>query len=455
MTTTKNNEHKKLNFSSEREQSQTCLNSAEHEKNQGRKVLNVPNKRELNQTCLDSAEREGLRPKGNVPNLRFPEFQGEWEKTKFGDIATGFDYGMNAAAKNYDGVNKYIRITDIDEASSTYTDNDIVSPDGVLTDNYLVNNRDILLARTGASTGKSYLYKKSDGKLYYAGFLIRANVTTHDPYFVFSQLHTHRYWRWVSIMSARSGQPGINSQEYSSFPIYITSIEEENKIAKLLSLLDERIATQNKIIEDLKKLKSAISKLLFAQKPNGWNRLDTLFSKGKAGGTPTSTNKEYYNGEIPFLSINDITKQGKYVRCTEKYLSKRGLENSSAWVVPKYSLIMSMYASVGLVTINEMPLATSQAMFAMQLKDKNLLDFLYYYLSYFKYRHIHKYLETGTQSNINADIVRGIMIPTYGYSHNIEIASTLQGVDAKIDNELSVLEQLHRQKNYFLSQMFI
>ena len=161
---------------------------------------------------------------------------------------------MNAAAKNYDGVNKYIRITDIDEASSTYTDKDIVSPDGILTDNYLVNNRDILLARTGASTGKSYLYKKTDGKLYYAGFLIRANVTTHDPYFVFSQLHTHRYWRWVSIMSARSGQPGINSQEYSSFPIYITSIEEENKIAKLLSLLDERIATQNKIIDKLQSL---------------------------------------------------------------------------------------------------------------------------------------------------------------------------------------------------------
>ena len=198
----------------------------------------------------------------NVPNLRFKEFQGEWEKTKFGDIATGFDYGMNAAAKNYNGVNKYIRITDIDEASSTYTDKDIVSPDGVLTDNYLVNNRDILLARTGASTGKSYLYKKSDGKLYYAGFLIRANVTTYDPYFVFSQLHTHRYGRWVSIMSARSGQPGINSQEYSSFPIYTTSIEEESKIAKLLSLLDERIATQNKIIEDLKELKSAISKKL-------------------------------------------------------------------------------------------------------------------------------------------------------------------------------------------------
>lgn len=190
--------------------------------------------------------------------MRFPEFSGEWEKCKFGDIATGFDYGMNAAAKPFDGENKYIRITDIDEASSTYNDKDLVSPDGALTDNYVVNNRDILLARTGASTGKSYLYRKSDGKLYYAGFLIRANVPKHNPYFVFSQLHTHRYWRWVSIMSARSGQPGINSQEYSSFPIFTTSLQEENKISALLSLLDARIATQNKIIEDLKKLKSAI-----------------------------------------------------------------------------------------------------------------------------------------------------------------------------------------------------
>ena len=268
----------------------------------------------------------------NVPNLRFPEFQGEWKKTKFGDIATGFDYGMNAAAKNYDGVNKYIRITDIDEASSTYTDKDIVSPDGILTDNYLVNNRDILLARTGASTGKSYLYKQSDGKLYYAGFLIRANVTTHDPYFVFSQLHTHRYWRWVSIMSARSGQPGINSQEYSSFPIYTTSIEEESKIAKLLSLLDERIATQNKIIEDLKKLKSAISERLFKSVKGSIVLLSDICDivKGKQingenlsergryyvmnGGTEPSGYYDDYNVEANTISISEGGNSCGYVQ---------------------------------------------------------------------------------------------------------------------------------------------
>lgn len=247
----------------------------------------------------------------------------------------------------------------------------------------------------------------------------------------------------------------LYGEHLKTIKTYNPTLPEQQKIAILLSLLDERIATQNKIIEDLKKLKSAISKQVFAQKPSGSNRLDSLFSKGKAGGTPTSTNKEYYNGEIPFLSINDITKQGKYVRYTENHLSQSGLENSSAWVVPKYSLIMSMYASVGLVTINEIPITTSQAMFAMQLKNKDLLDYLYYYLSYFKYRHIHKYLETGTQSNINADIVRGIMIPTYGHSRNMEISSTLQGIDVKIDNELSVLKLFNRQKNYLLSQMFI
>ena len=280
--------------------------------------------------------------------------------------------------------------------------------------------------------------------------------TTESPNYIYHLLNTDGFNRKVMVRCTGSSYPAINSEDLSTIHFYLsTDKNEQCKIARLLDLLDERIATQNKIIEDLKKLKSAISKQVFARKPNGWNRLDTLFSKGKAGGTPTSTKKEYYNGDIPFLSINDITRQGKYIQYTENHLSQSGLENSSAWVVPRYSLIISMYASVGLVAINEVPLTTSQAMFAMQLKDKELLDYLYYYLSYFKYRHIHKYLETGTQSNINADIVRGIMIPTYGFSHNVKIASTLQVVDTKIDNEFSVLEQFNRQKCYFLSQMFI
>ena len=253
-------------------------------------------------TIAENKEKKVL----NVPNLRFPEFQGKWGKTTFGNIATGFDYGMNAAAKSYDGENKYIRITDIDESSSTYDEKDIVSPDGTLSDNYLVKERDILLARTGASTGKTYLYRKSDGKLYYAGFLIRANVTTHNPYFVFSQLHTHRYWRWVSIMSARSGQPGINSQEYSSFPVFTTSIQEENKIAKLLSLLDDRISTQNKIIEKLESLIKGIRNDVFGKlrKRVGFNAMIGDILSYEQPQSYLVEDTEYTNEGTPVLTAN-------------------------------------------------------------------------------------------------------------------------------------------------------
>ena len=195
--------------------------------------------------------------------MRFPGFTDEWKKVTLGEIGTGFNYGLNAPAKEYDGMNKYIRITDIEESTGAYSEADVVSPNGKLSDEYIVNDNDILLARTGASTGKSYLYAPKDGRLYFAGFLIRFNVNKANPYFIYTNLHTRNYWRWVNIMSARSGQPGINSQEYSSYQLYIPSRKEQNKIANLLQLLDERISTQNKIIEDLKKLKSAISDLFF------------------------------------------------------------------------------------------------------------------------------------------------------------------------------------------------
>ena len=424
--------------------------------NNEHKKLNVPNKQEQNQTCLDSAEREGLRPKGNVPNLRFKEFQGEWKESTIGEM---FDlYSGNTPSRlnkeHFKGTVNWISSGELKE-HYIYSSKEQISEEAAKSLKLLPVGTFVIaiygLEAEGVRGTGSIIQEPSTISQACMSFIPKGVIENE---FLYSWYKKHG--NVIGIRYAQgTKQQNLSYDILEKFMIVYPNTKEQEKLNKFISLLDERITTQNKIIEDLKKLKSAISKLLFAQRPNGWDRLDTLFSKGKAGGTPTSTNIEYYNGEIPFLSINDITKQGKYVRCTENYLSQSGLENSSAWVVPQYSLIMSMYASVGLVTINEMPLATSQAMFAMQLKDKNLLDYLYYYLSYFKYRHIHKYLETGTQSNINADIVRGIMIPTYGYRHNIEIASTLQGVDAKIDNELSVLEQLHRQKNYFLSQMFI
>ena len=362
---------------------------------------------------------------------------------------------MNAAAKNYDGVNKYIRITDIDEASSSYTDKDIVSPDGILTDNYLVNNRDILLARTGASTGKSYLYKQSDGKLYYAGFLIRANVTTHDPYFVFSQLHTHRYWRWVSIMSARSGQPGINSQEYSSFPIYTTSIEEESKIAKLLSLLDERIATQNKIIEDLKKLKSAIIDYAINSLDSGFVKFGSLYEMAGEGGTPTTSNASFYdNGKIPFIKIDDLKK--KYLTENKDFITELGLQKSSAWLVPSRSILFSNGATIGGITITTYPVCTKQGILGIVPKQNIDVEFLYYFMSssYFK-KAVSRIVTEGTMKTAYLKDINNILCPIPTKEKQQEIAKIPSALNSKIDFEQSILKLFCSQKQYLLRQMFI
>ena len=344
---------------------------------------------------------------------------------------------MNAAAKNYDGVNKYIRITDIDEASSAYTDKDIVSPDGVLTDNYLVNNRDILLARTGASTGKSYLYKKSDGNLYFAGFLIRANVTTHDPYFVFSQLHTHRYWRWVSIMSARSGQPGINSQEYSSFPIFTTSIDEENKIAKLLSLLDERIATQNKIIEDLKKLKSAISHILFSSKCA--IHLSDI-ANVVMGQSPSSNAYNDQGIGMPLVQGNLNISNGK----TTPRLYTAEFNQTAE----EGNIILTVRAPVGEVAKATKKVCLGRGVCAIIPHEENMSDFIYQYLTFYKFMW-RRYEQGSTFTSINGSDVRNIPCP------KVRDVSILTLLHRKINIEERVIKLYQSQKQYMLCQMFI
>ena len=386
----------------------------------------------------------------NVPNLRFPEFEGEWKKTKFGDIATGFDYGMNAAAKNYDGVNKYIRITDIDEASSTYTDKDIVSPDGILTDNYLVNNRDILLARTGASTGKSYLYKQSDGKLYYAGFLIRANVTTHDPYFVFSQLHTHRYWRWVSIMSARSGQPGINSQEYSSFPIYTTSIEEESKIAKLLSLLDERIATQNKIIEDLKKLKSAIIEMEYGNMAKSISHIGDFIEQ---------TSKR--NKDSAILNVLSVSNSQGFIQQSEQFENRivASDDTSNYKIVARNDFAFNParinVGSIARLTTFERGIV-SPMYICFRTKNNLFPEYLdYFFESKRFFAEIQKRLEGSVRQCLSFEGLCNIplCIPTVEVQQ--QIGKRLSTLAKEIKLEIDFLELLQRQKRFLLHQMFI
>lgn len=158
-----------------------------------------------------------MTKKSDAPAIRFKGFSDAWEQRKLSEMCGTFEYGLNAAAKEFDGKNKYIRITDIDDASREFLLSDLSSPDICLDgmSKYLLSSGDIVFARTGASVGKTYIYRENDGIVYFAGFLIRAKVNQdNDAEFVFQSTLSPSYEKYIRITSQRSGQPGVNAQEY-------------------------------------------------------------------------------------------------------------------------------------------------------------------------------------------------------------------------------------------------
>ncbi len=218
-------------------------------------------KEELNQY------KKGVMQKLFSQEIRFKDDNGnnfpDWEEKKLGEVCENVMYGLNSSAIDFNGKDKYIRITDIDESNNMYLPKPLTSPDGNLDDSFLVKKGDMLFTRTGASVGKTYIYNEKDGNLYFAGFLIRFSITKAAPHFVFYNTQTHRYAKWVKTMSMRSGQPGINAEEYKSFKIPFPSQPEQQKIADFLSSIDKTIEKVSSQIDDSVVFKQGLLQKMF------------------------------------------------------------------------------------------------------------------------------------------------------------------------------------------------
>lgn len=177
---------------------------------------------------------------------RLPGFSDEWEETRLGDcLLANPNYGINAPAVEYsDALPTYIRITDIND-DGYFAPLPRVSVDSPMSGDYLLEEGDVVFARTGASVGKSYRYSTDDGPLVFAGFLIRVRPNQRKliPAFLAASVTTKPYWNWVRLMSMRSGQPGINANEYASYTLLLPSIEEQSAISTILSDMGAEIAT--------------------------------------------------------------------------------------------------------------------------------------------------------------------------------------------------------------------
>ena len=207
-----------------------------------------------------------MAEKQNTPEIRFEGFTDPWEQRKLGSIAASFDYGLNAAATEYDGQNKYLRITDIDDTTHEFLKSDLTTPlaDLAMSADYLLEEGDLLFARTGASVGKTYLYRQYDGTVYFAGFLIRARIgESADPEFVYQATLTDAYKKYVAITSQRSGQPGVNAQEYADYQLMLPSRTEQQQIGMTLRSLDNLITLHQRKYDKLCTVKKSMLDKMF------------------------------------------------------------------------------------------------------------------------------------------------------------------------------------------------
>ncbi|MFA7174955.1 MAG: restriction endonuclease subunit S, partial [Kiritimatiellia bacterium] len=212
-------------------------------------------------------------------------------------------YGINApAVLCSDRLPAYIRITDITE-DGWYDSSNPVSVKSADADNYFLEDGDILFARTGASVGKSYMYRLSDGQLVFAGFLIRIHpdsINLHAPY-VAAYITTGPYWRWVQLMSMRSGQPGINGKEYARLPIPKPPLPEQRAIATALSDVDALLAGLDRLITKKRDLKQAAMQALLS--PPATSAMDNgelkMESEGSSNNSQFSTLNSPLNIRLP------------------------------------------------------------------------------------------------------------------------------------------------------------
>ncbi|MBI0397980.1 restriction endonuclease subunit S [Cyclobacterium marinum] len=408
-----------------------------------------------------------------VPELRFSEFIDDWNLSIFDQLVKVID------CKHRTPPYIEIGIPVVSPGTIKWGDLDLYAPTKwvseeeyeSLMDHCQPSIGDLVFSRN-QSIGVASIVA-SDDKFVLGQDTVLITPKTADSYFVYQRLQTRNVQASIFALSGGSTFSRINLKDIRRLKFYVPNQEsEQQKIASFLTAVEKRIQLLQKKKAKLEEYKKGVMQKLFPAKEgqtpeirfkddNGndfpdWEekKLGEVCKKAQSGGTPKSTNRDYYNGDIPFLAISDMTTQGKYLNYTSKSISQSGLANSSSWVVPPNSLIYSMYASVGFVSINKIPIATSQAVMNIILKEGYELEFLYYYLLYFQSK-IHKYIETGTQGNINAQIVKNILVPIPSLLEQRKINSFLSSLDKSIGSIGKEIEDSKTFKKGLLQKMFV
>lgn len=310
----------------------------------------------------------------------------------------------------------------------------------------------ILTAGDGVGVGK--VFHHSYGKI---GVHQRVYILSDfkcDANYLF-HFFSSKFYNRVKRMSAKNSVDSVRKEMITDMPLSLPCHKEQVKIGHMLSLLDERIATQSKIIEDLKKLKSAIIDYAINSLHCDFVKFGALYEMAGEGGTPATSNAAYYdNGNIPFIKIDDLKQ--KYLIEHKDFITELGLKKSSAWLIPTNSILYSNGATIGEISITTYPVCTKQGILGIVPKPIIDVEFLYYFMSstYF-HKAVSRIVTEGTMKTAYLKDINNIRCPIPTKEKQLDIAKMPSALNSKIDFEQSILKLFGLQKQYLLRQMFI
>lgn len=400
------------------------------------------------------------------PKIRFKGFEGEWKDTNLGNISNNFKYGINAAAIPYDGKNKYLRITDIDDTTHVFLQDNLTSPGADLSycDEYIMQDGDIVIARTGASVGKSYVYHTVDGKIYFAGFLIRVRTNKEvNKDFIFQKTLTNAYTKHIQFVSQRSGQPGVNVNELKSFSFQIPRDKEEQQaIASYFTTLDSQISASTSRLASLKQMKAASLQAMFPQEGETVPKIrfkgfEGEWKKVKADSIFKTFN-EKNRPDLPVLSATQ--DRGMVTRESIGYNIFHDTSNEATYkhILPG-QFVIHLRSFQGGFAHSEIEGIASPAYTIMDFKNKDLYHD-YYWRYVFMSKEFIKRLELITYGirdgrSISYDEFKEMSFLVPSKEEQIKIASYLKNLDRQISLQSQRLEKLKQIKSACLDKMFV
>ncbi len=307
------------------------------------------------------------------------EFGHEVDLTTVCDTIT---YGYTASATDEDTGVKFLRITDIvpDRINWETVPFCLINEKDV--EKYQLNIGDIVVARTGATTGWNKTIKHLNHKAVYASFLIKYSVdrSIADPNYVGYNLQSSNWYDYVEAIAGGSAQPGANAKQLGSFKFLLPSLSEQKAIASVLSSLDDKIDLlhrQNKTLE-------AMAETLFRQwfieeAKEDWEEktIGDIFTI-KGGGTPSTKEPSYWDGSIAWTSPRDLsTAKSLYMFSTERTITELGLTKVSSGLLPVGTLLMSSRAPIGYLALTDIEVAVNQGYIAILKHDLYSNEFMY------------------------------------------------------------------------------